>query len=176
MNEIVIPLSKTKIILLFIGSILFIIAGSWIIYHQTDPRIMGNIKVMLAGYAAVPFFGICAIYSFKKIINKSPGLVIDNVGLIDNSGATSIGRVFWSDVKDVSVLNVAIAKQRFVLIQVTNPQDYIDKGSNGFLRKVMQKNYEIYGSPIQITANTLKCNFDKLYELIQQKFAEHKGA
>jgi len=38
----------------------------------------------------------------------------------------------------------------------------------------MATNHKKYGSPLQISANTLKIKFDELYELLQRNLIENR--
>jgi hypothetical protein len=55
------------------------------------------------------------------------------------------------------------------MLQVRNPQDYIDKQTSGFKRKMMQMNYKMYGTPLSITSNGLKVSFDELLSTLTDK-------
>jgi hypothetical protein len=48
-----------------------------------------------------------------------PGLVIDNTGLFDNSGALSAGQILWEDIENISVLEMH--KQKLLMLRVKNP-------------------------------------------------------
>lgn len=65
--------------------------------------------------------------------------------------------------------------QKFLMIIVKNPQEYIDKVTSPLKRNAMKMNYKIYGSPISISANALKTDFEKLQKLINEKMAEYKS-
>ena len=99
--------------------------------------------------------------------DNKPGLIIDQTGLTDNSSGVSAGQILWSDIEDISVLE--IHRQKIIMLQVRNPQDYIDKQTSGFKRKMMQMNYKMYGTPLSITSNGLKVSFDELLSTLKDK-------
>ncbi|HJV79049.1 MAG TPA: STM3941 family protein [Paludibacter sp.] len=166
-EQIEISLSKTKLILMLIGSIVFDAAGLWFVINPAtiSNPFFGNPAVIFAiGIAAILFFGLCTVYIVRKLTDNKPGLIIDNKGLIDNSSGISSGQVLWSDIENILV--VEVHRQKFILLQVENPQDYIDKQESNFKRKIMQMNFNMYGSPLSITTNALQIKFDELLNIL----------
>ena len=104
---------------------------------------------------------------FRKLPGNKPGLIINQTGLIDNSGGVSAGQILWSDIEDIVVIE--IQRQKLIMIHVTNPQDYIDKQVSWFKRKMMQMNYNMYGTPLSITSNALNISFDELMTTLTGK-------
>ena len=52
-----------------------------------------------------------------------------------------------------------------VIIPLYNAEKYIEKASVS-QAKMMQANFKLYGTPLCITPQTLKIDFDELYDLI----------
>lgn len=172
MNKIEIPLSKTKILLLLIGSIVFVILGTFFLI--TPDTFISSIfrnsqAIRIAGIAAVLFFGAVGAYGFRKLFDKTIGLTIDENGITDNTNATSVGLIDWNDIVEIRTEQVMSTK--FLLIFTKNPDKYMER-VNGFKRKIMQGNMKMYGTPLSITSNTLKYNFDDLQRLIKDKWIE----
>jgi hypothetical protein len=175
-EHIEIPLSKTKLFLMLTGAIVFVLLGIWFVskpkelsaqsFHHSPE------SILIAGLASILFFGICAIFISKKIADNKLGLIINDKGIIDNSGAMSVGLILWQDLLEVRREN--IARQDFIIIIVANPEEYINRQTSFILKKAMEMNYKVYGSPISISANGLKYNFNELYETILNKFNSHK--
>ena len=174
-EQIEIPLSKKKILLLLFGAIAFVGFG---VLFLTNPSMFINgvfrspTIIFIAGLASVLFFGLCAIVAFRKLFDTKIGLVINREGIIDNSSAVSAGLVLWSDVQEIRTCSVA--SQKFLIFIVENPQDYIDKVSSPFKKRAMEMNYKTYGSPISISANSLQMNFNNLHNLLIEKMKEYK--
>ncbi len=63
---------------------------------------------------------------------------------------------------------------KFLLIHVRNPEEYIDKARGGVKAKLMHSNMQMYGTPLSITSNTLKCSFDELERLIGVGFEQSR--
>lgn len=175
MENVTIPLSKRKLALLFAGAILFVIAG---IYFLVQPRgfaspVTANKPFFfIVGVAAILFFGICAITILGKLLNTRPGLIINEQGIIDNSSGTSGGLIPWSEIAGVK--QAKVQNQRFILLMVTDPEKRIAAEPGSFKKRMMKINYRIYHTPVCITANGLRKNFDEVYKLINKAFAEYK--
>ena len=174
-QRIEIALSKSKIVLMLLGALTFVAIGLWFVIappkienaYWGDPT-----KIAIVGYASIIFFGLCAFICIRKLPDNKPGLIIDDIGLIDNSSGVSAGQILWSDIEDISVIE--IHRQKLIMLQVINPQDYIDKQTSVFKRKVMQMNYKMYGSPLSITSNALKVTFDELMTLLADKLEKKR--
>lgn len=169
-QRIEIALSKKKIFLMLIGALAFVANGLWFVI--APPTILNSYlgnptKIAIAGYTSIVFFGLCAIVLVKKLLDNKPGLIINQTGLTDNSSGVSAGQILWSDIKDISVIE--IHRQKLIMLQVKNPQDYIEKQTSDFKRKMMQLNYKMYGTPFSITSNGLKISFDELLSTLIDK-------
>jgi len=174
-DKIIIPLSKSKITLLLTGSIIFVILGMlFILYPERFLTIFFRNEeiIRITGFSSVGFFGLCAIFYVIKLFDNKLGLIIDKHGIIDNSSGVSFGLIAWQDIQDITLLE--IVRQKIILIMVSNPDDYIVRQKSGFKRKIMKLNYDNYETPIQITANGLKCSFDELFEIISSSFKKFK--
>ncbi len=166
-RQIEIPLSKKKLISMLIGSISFVIAGLWFVINPPTIRhpFFGNPTVIFViAIASILFFGACAVYIVRKLSDNKPGLIIDTAGLTDNSSGFFAGQILWNDIENISVIE--IHRQQLIILQVKNPQDYIDKQTSSFKRKMMQMNFNIYGTPLSITSNSLQIKFDELLNIL----------
>jgi hypothetical protein len=172
-QRIEIPLSKSKIVLMFIGALTFVAIGLWFLIAppQIENSYWGNpTRIAIAGYASIIFFGLCAVVLMRKLHDNKPGLIIDDTGLTDNSSGLSAGHILWTDIENISVLE--IHKQRLLMLEVSNPKDYIDKQNSLFKRKGMALNYKMYGTLLSLTANGLKVPFTELLALVTERFRE----
>lgn len=173
-NTIEIPLSKSKLLFGIGGSILFVMLGVSLFVNSSTAS-ENPMLVKIAGSACVLFFGATGIYGITKLFDKKVGLAIDEQGITDHSNATSIGLIKWADISAIRTQKVVSTK--FLLIDVQNPETYLEKAKSGMQRKLMQANAKAYGTPISITSNTLSYDFGELEKILQEKFLEHgKGS
>jgi len=119
-TEVVIPLSKGKVVLLILGALTFVAGSIWI-WSIADGQTRYNpLYVKAVAIAGVSFFGLCAIYGCLKVFDTQSGLIIDDQGIVDNSSAVAAGRILWNEVVALNVSE--IAGQRFITVVVTDPQ------------------------------------------------------
>ncbi len=174
-GRIEIPLNKSKLLIMLIGSLAFVAIGFWFVINPPviENSFWGNpARLAIAGYAAIVFFGIVAFFLLRKLPDSKPGLIIDETGLTDNSGGLAAGHIAWSDIEDISEMEMH--RQRLIMIHVRNPEEYIDRQKNLFKRKGMQMNYKMYGTPISITVNGLKTSFDDLMNILMTRIRKSK--
>lgn len=174
MNKIEIPISKTKISLLLLGAMIFVIFG--ILFILFPDKFISTIfrnpqTIRIAGIAAVLFFGAAGVYGLRKLFDKAIGLTIDENGITDKSNASSVGLIEWNDI--VEIKTEQVMSTRFLLIFISNPEKYLER-VNGFKRKLMQGNMKMYGTPLSITSNTLRYNFDDLERLLKSGLIEQR--
>ncbi len=175
-EQIEIPLSKPKIILTFLGSLLFVGLGIWFLTcpPQRNHWLFGDpTLIFIAGISSVIFFGLAAVTIFRKFSDKKPGLTINKQGIIDNSSGVSGGLIPWADIQEIKISKVM--SQKFLMLIVRNPEDYLKKVTNPLKRNAMKMNYKTYGTPISITSNALQTNFDDLHKLLIDKMNEYKS-
>lgn len=170
MSVIQIPLSKTKIIVGIVGSFVFILAGIWLWTGFPENTIpISPLIIKIAGLISILFFGWTFLFGIKKMFDKKMGLIIDELGITDNSSAVSIGFIDWGDIAEVETAQ--IMSTRFLLIKVKNPDKYIER-AGPIQAKMMKTNFNMYGTPISIASTTLNFNFDDLERLIKSKLNE----
>ncbi len=175
-NQIEIALSKSKMLFAILGSLVFVGFGVWFLVSPPtiDNPLFGNpTTIFIIGLASVLFFGLTTVLIFKKLFDKSPGLIVNNEGISDNSSAVAAGFIPWEDVKEIKVTNVF--NQKILVLIVNNPESYFKNVKNKIKRNSMKMNYKTYGSPIGIVANALQIDFNNLHKMISEKLGEYKA-
>lgn len=174
-GQIEIPLSKKKMLLLLFGAVAFVVVGTLFLLKPSifiSSAFRNPAIIFIAGLASVLFFGLCAIVLLRKLFDKKAGLIISKEGITDNSSGMSAGLVLWSDIEEIETCSVS--NQKFLIFIVKDPQRYIDNTTGTLKKKAMEMNYNNYGSPVSISANSLQMNFDNLYNLLIDKMKEYK--
>ena len=169
-QRIEIPISKAKIVLMLTGALAFVALGLWFVISPPAIQTFQWITpatIKIVGYVSIIFFGLCAFFCIRKLSDKNPGLIIDEKGLIDNSSGLSAGPILWSDIENLSVIE--IHGQKLIMLHVKNPQHYIDRHTNLLKRKGMELNNKMYGTPLSISSNGLKTSFDYLLTILNDK-------
>jgi hypothetical protein len=170
-EKIEIPISKQKIFIVLFGVLILFVGGICLVLK---PETFGNNiigirnpeNIRFFGIAGIIFFGAALIYGISKLFDNKPGLIIDENGISDNSNASSVGLINWSDIVEIKAEQVMSTK--FLLIYVKNSEEYITKTKSALKRKLLQANMNKYGTPISIIYNTLSWDFAKVEKLIRK--------
>lgn len=172
LEERVIELSKVKIVLLILGAAAFVLLGAWLLSLdagtiESQRRFNNPILIYGVGVASIVFFGLCGLVGIKKLFDKSPGLILSAEGILDNSSGVSAGIIPWSEV--VSIGEYQVQKQKFISIQVADPNKYANSG-NALKRMANRANIKMCGTPVNISANSLKISYSELLETITEYY------
>ena len=170
-QQIEIHYSKLKLLLLLLGALTFVSFGLWFIIapptsshsHRYSPTTM-----LVMSYASIIFFGLCALIAIRKLFDNRPGLIIDELGLKNNSSGFSGGQINWSDVSNISVIK--INRQKLIMLELKNPQDYINKQTSAFKRKIMKMSFKKFGGSLSFSSSGLKISFADLHKLIVDNY------
>lgn len=169
-DRIAIASSKVKLVLLTAGALLFVAGGIWLFDIADAQRRYAPVYVKGVSLLAIGFFGLCALYGLFRLFDGSPGLILDREGIIDNASAIAAGRVAWRDIRDIRVMSVS--GQRFLALVVDDPGKYLGQG-NLLRRFFVRMNYKLYGTPIFISAHSLRMKFEDLEKLVDDFRRRH---
>ena len=125
MEKIEIKLSKNKIALLTIGSLIFVIIGILFLLNPesfTSFRYRNEDFIRIAGILSTIFFGATGIYGCFKFFDKKVGLTLNNKGIIDNTNASSVGTINWDEISEIKMEQVMSTK--FLLVYIKNTKKY----------------------------------------------------
>ncbi|WP_295675105.1 STM3941 family protein [uncultured Empedobacter sp.] len=170
-----IKLSRKKGILALLGAIVFIVLCCLFIIEPKrfiNPIFRNEQFIFFVGIVGVILFGVFAFFIFRKLFDNKFGLIISEEGIFDNSSATSVGLIQWKDIVSYKVTQVVSTK--FIMIEVNNSQEYIDKCKSLFIKKSLEANNKLYGTPILIASNSLMLDFKDLEEVIKDSFKKYK--
>lgn len=174
-NQIEIQISKAKIILMLIGSLLFVFLGISFLgdpeKFQTSYRHWNPFFVSIVGVISIIFFGFGAFILSKRLFQKKAGLIIDEEGILDTKSIAN-NKIYWKDIDQLSAHTVL--RQKFILIKVINPYEYIERETSSVKRNLMGFNLKNYGSPFTIGANDLQISFDKLFLLLNSELDKYR--
>lgn len=170
-GAVVIQLSKWKNVLLLFGAVAFVTGSIWLWSIADVPGRYPPIVVQATSIAGTLFFGRCAIYGVWKLFDARPGLVIDAIGILDNSSAVAVGKIPWEDVRSVG--QYEISGQRFVIIFVKEPEKYVNRG-NYVCRMLKAANAKLAGSPITISSSATELSFEQLLQVFTDGFERYR--
>ena len=107
----------------------------------------------------------------KSIRGPQVGLVVDEVGINDTSTPTALGLIKWEEITKIESLD--IEGTLFLLIHVVNPEQYLER-TKYFSRRPLKVGIKMYGTPVIISAHSLKCNSDELEDLLYTSLEKYK--
>jgi hypothetical protein len=147
-DQTIIHLSKKKIIWIGLGSCIFVAIGILMVsLDDASIRAMGRSPALIHGFgiAGVVFFSACGLYSFVKLFDRKPGLILGASGIVDNASGVSAGLIPWSEIVGGKVIRVR--RVEILMIEVREPEKYLGRG-NWLKQLAVKANYKVYGSPI----------------------------
>ena len=186
-EQIEIPQSKKKLLLWFFGGIFLTGCGVCTLglviaeLFQVEALQFGLFPTLLLSYMSIMsivgvlFFGFGTVVIYVKLFDKKPGLIINKQGIIDNVNAPDTV-VLWSDIEKIEVSKIGGHwGQKFLMIIIKNPQDYIDRATSPLAKKLTEMCIKKYGSPIGISTGSLQIQFDDLWNLLNEKLNEYQS-
>lgn len=176
-DQLDIPRSKKKLVLLLLGALGFVAAGIWFVTSPpklNNPALGNPVLMFIVGIASIIFFGASAYFIARKLPGNDPGLTINQKGIFVYSTGMAGQFIPWNDIDSIGVLQMY--RQKLITLQVGNPQQYIEKQASTFNRNAMAMNLSMYGTPLIINANDLKISFDVLMKTMQQYHQTYRQA
>lgn len=163
-----ISFSKKKIILILSGSLIFVLLGLWFVIDPPKDHLSDStIRLNIIGYISFIFFGVVAVFCIKKIFDNHPALIFNDLGFDDRSSLFSAGFILWKDVRSISVIE--IRKQRMIMLELNNPEQYIQSQNNFFKKQILKMNFKLYGAHLGLSSKGLDITFDELYEQLNKR-------
>lgn len=158
MNEVIIPISRWKVLLLTLGSLAFVLIGVCIILFGKRILIFGSVTGII-------FFGITFFFGLTKFFDRRAGLILTDEGFHDNSSMTSSKFFGWDSIIGLSYSEVK--STRFVCVFVKDPEGII-ADHTGFKKFLMRMNYKLVGTPVTISSVMLACSFEELVSKLEE--------
>ncbi len=175
MNKIEFKSSKKKIYLIILGGVIFTLSFLPLYFY---PRcfvsyIFRNIIfIKIIGLFGFLLFGLLTIVLIIKQYKNKINLIIDKFGILDNSNLVTTGLIGWNDIVEIKRTN--LMSTQLILINVKNPEKYIEKAETKFQKFLKKSNIKIYGTPITISSSLLNCDFIKLEKTLNEEFEKYK--
>lgn len=176
MNKIEFKSSKKKIYLIILGIVIFTISFLILFFYPSYfvSHIFRNILfIKLTGLIGFVLFGWVTLVLVRKQYKNEIGLTIDDFGILDNSNLVKTGLIEWEDI--VEIKRHDLMSSQLIVVNVKNPEKYIEKAESKFQAFLIKSNFKMYGTPITISSSLLNCSFDKLEKTLREEFEKHKN-
>ena len=163
-DELVIPMSRLKLLGLLAGSAVFVLLG-WLML--TTPGRRDTVMRKVGGAAAVAFFGSIGVAVLYRLVSGGPALVINRDGILDNASGTAVGLIRWHEIEAVRPYEV---NGRTFLAIVPKDLDAVLSRLPAWKRKLLRANLAIGADAINIPDVTLPMSVADLEREIQARF------
>lgn len=151
----------------------FVVTAAWLLTINKSIGGYDPMIIKIVAISGIILFGITGMFGFKKLFDKKAGLIINESGIYDNTSGVSVGLIEWNDIIEIKMQQIMTTK--FVSIYVHNPDKYINRAKSKMMIRIMKTNMNMCGTPISISSNTLKYNFNKLNKLLVESFEKYKS-
>lgn len=148
--------SRLRTGLLIAGALGFVAVCGWIL--SLSRGAVGE-KAVIASYAGIAFFGLCALAGTRQLFRSEPVLEIDEAGILWRRWSDQV--IPWSAIKGMSIWQ--FRRQRSLTIKLLDPEDYPGKGLMGLLAG---PNRAISGGDISLNIAGTDRRFDEMLAAI----------
>lgn len=123
-----------------------------------------EMMLKIVGGIAAALLVLTGASAIRPLSNKRAGLHLSAAGFEDISTSLSVGSVSWKNVISVE----PDTKEKHLVVVVKNPKDVIKSASNRAIKQLLERNYELYKSPVLIEAKYLNIDFKQLVEMVNR--------
>jgi hypothetical protein len=157
--------ARWKLAMNAVGSLVFILAG---VAFAATP----TLETRLIGGGAILFFAVTGLYAVRRLIVRTPALVIAPEGLWDNASMFGVGWIAWPEIEKVERRRKFVV--RAIAIFLRDP-DAVFTRVPGWRRWLVRLDAIVEYAPVNIPADNLEMRFDAVDELIHDHLARHGG-
>lgn len=163
--------SRTKLLLLLAASVALVLISLWLFVDGLDGGIDDPIVSLGIAPAGIALFGLSGAYVVWKLFDKSPGLTLNERGIVDNSSGIAAGLIPWAEIVDIDAYQ--INRQKFISVYVADPEKYIRR--SGPLKRMLDRaNMKMVGTPINISSVGLKISHAELLDTVLDYFSTYR--
>jgi hypothetical protein len=177
-ESIIIPSSKYKLAGLILMTATFAAVGVFMLlnakeiagteYHRRPVFSVITIDIIGAAFGGIGFI----LFVYQLLRSSKPGLIVNFDGIYDNSTLLSAGLIRWDEITDIKESDQA----GYINIFVKNPEEHIDRLRNPVKKRAVKAVFNKNGTPISISQDTLKCEYNELWSLLTTPLFEYQQA
>ena len=163
--------SKKKAFLVLLASITFVVGGIFM-FLNADQSYSHRSPIYLktAAILCTLVFGVGIFFSIKVILKNQLILIIDNIGL--NIYPKKSDYIYWRNI--IGIKEIKIHSTNIVVIDIDNSEYWIQKESNLLRKQAMKFSFRNYGSPFNLSANSMQANHIELMEILNENLSKYK--
>lgn len=172
-KEHIIPFSRKKIFSTIRANLFFVVLFILVFWIATiKPTVRSSLLQILAIPLVLMFISL-SILSTLKLNDKSPGLVINPQGIIENSSLFPVGLISWSDI--VAIYVKQYRSSCWLMIEVKNPEHYFAQ-DNLLIHVFRRLNSFFGGSSLFLSAGFLAIDFDDMVDIVREYHKKYGSA
>ncbi|TRX65903.1 STM3941 family protein [Carboxylicivirga sp. M1479] len=164
-----IALMRKNVIIALLGFSYFLWSGIDFIEAAQAFKAKGTmpnpIGLYICGAALILMCLPIIVRLFLMLYKGKPGLIINEEGIIDNSGIMAAGKIKWSAIKKIK----ANDESNMIVLKMDKPKAFIRQNSNPFLHLCFVIKWLIYGSPVAINVTALQQDITDMVNLLMDK-------
>lgn len=168
MQEIKIYSSKKKSVLLLFGSLLFVIGGIFIFANSEKDEVV----IKIVGIIGILFFGLGVGVSIWTLFQDRLMLIITEKGVNVNPRKKPDDFVEWKDIR--AFTEMSIHSTKIIIMEVKDPQKWIDEETNAIRKKMMEFSTNNYRSPFNFSANAMRISHKELLHLLNENLEKYR--
>lgn len=147
-----------------VGGFLFLISVADL-QDAINPMV---IKVLAGGMSL--FFIVVSGAYLKRLLDKDTGVTISKEGIIDRTSSISTGEVEWKNITGIRKDN---RSKRYILVDIHKPEAIINSAKNGAIKRLMEQNMRLYGTPFLLDPVVLNCEVEDLESTLNSFYSKY---
>lgn len=148
----------------------WIIMGVFLLFNQAPHM---RVFTIVSAIVNLVFFGGGAILVVKQLQKSGSAILVDTTGIHDNVSFLKERSIPWEDILEIR--SGSTLGTKYLLIDVRNPEDYINSRSGGIVKSVVRTNANIFGTPIYIPTSILEMPHDEIIRMMQQELKQFRA-
>jgi len=171
MTPVVFYRTTRSLVLLGLATVAFFVVG--LILPFQHPSTVSHSRLVVAGVAGVVFSLVGAVGWVRLWRRRhEPALVVDDLGFTDASSTVGAGRVEWSQVRGLRI--VERDHVRHLCVDLVDDEAFLATFSPG-IAVLMRKSIDLIGTPVAIAAVGLDRPFDEVVVTMESALAAYRA-
>jgi len=173
-ENLVFKLNKNMPLRMAIGVALFVSLGVWLSVFFRPHYYVAQYIFIGIGVLCLVLGAWLLVMLIKKLNGPKEGIIVTSEGIIEQVNQHGVPMIYWKDIKGIR--EEMVFTNKFIRIDVYNPDDYIGQAKNAVQRRMMKNNFKMYGSPFLVTSKVLGIKHNDLMMHLNEEFAPIKKA
>ena len=160
-DQIEIPFSKKRMILPFLTSLAFVVAGMYGLFSSTAQNALAII--------VVTFFGYCAATFLWMLIKKQSPIIVNRQGIFQET----IGLILWQDIEFVILSRIRGIP--FLQVVLNKTEANKDKSEERTVFRSMKAGFQSFLNSPGFDAGNYKMSAREIHRLLIDKLERYKA-